>query len=502
VRRPREINFRNYSESFAMKQVCKKSVFIPAVVALAVLAVTPSVGRADGLIANWTLNAPTGTTSIPDASGNGHTATLLGTDTLTSMSDMGYPSAPVGGGLNFSGLAGTGNCLSVPYSASFGGMTTLTLSAWVYYPTGTDYTNAVPVQTNRGQELFNLWDQDGGNQSFKWGYYLDEPSSRPGFTDVAGLTGGQSSVEAWTSCWKTVGGLGPDYTAGTWAQWTMVFNGNAQSNGYDGGQTAVSTCFIYENGVLMTGGSFNIGWDGMQFALNSPALGQALEIAGATNEWYGSLADLGMWNVALTSPNFAGTSPGGVAGNTRGSSGGEVAALYNTPMYNNNTGPLSQYGVKAMDQLFTLFDGADPGTVAVVTANNSTLAWRYVAGALTLGSGAAGQPVAGQYAVQFDNAGDGVETVLFGDANLDGQVDINDLTVVLAHYNQSGMTWTQGEFTGSGTVDINDLTIVLAHYNQSFGSAGGIAAVPEPSVLLLFAAGLAGLLAHAWRKRK
>jgi hypothetical protein len=90
-----------------------------------------------------------------------------------------------------------------------------------------------------------------------------------------------------------------------------------------------------------------------------------------------------------------------------------------------------------------------------------------------------------------------------GDANLDGQVDINDLTIVLAHYNQTGMVWSQGEFTGSGAVDINDLTIVLAHYNQSFGSsAAGIAAVPEPSAMLLAAAGLTGLLACAWRRRK
>ena len=58
-----------------------------------------------------------------------------------------------------------------------------------------------------------------------------------------------------------------------------------------------------------------------------------------------------------------------------------------------------------------------------------------------------------------------------GDANLDGKVDINDLTIVLAHYGQTGMTWSQGEFTGDGTVDINDLTIVLAHYNQSLASA-------------------------------
>ena len=30
-----------------------------------------------------------------------------------------------------------------------------------------------------------------------------------------------------------------------------------------------------------------------------------------------------------------------------------------------------------------------------------------------------------------------------GDANYDGKVDINDLTVVLAHYNHSNMEWAQ-----------------------------------------------------------
>ena len=55
-----------------------------------------------------------------------------------------------------------------------------------------------------------------------------------------------------------------------------------------------------------------------------------------------------------------------------------------------------------------------------------------------------------------------LKAVLPGDANGDGKVDINDLTIVLARYGQTGMTWTQGDFNNDGKVDINDLTIVLA----------------------------------------
>jgi probable HAF family extracellular repeat protein len=91
--------------------------------------------------------------------------------------------------------------------------------------------------------------------------------------------------------------------------------------------------------------------------------------------------------------------------------------------------------------------------------------------------------------------------LLPGDANGDGKVDVNDLTIVLTNFGKTGMAWSQGEFTGSGAVDINDLTIVLANYGTSVGlSAAGVSAVPEPGVIALFAAGLVSLLAYAWRK--
>ena len=56
-----------------------------------------------------------------------------------------------------------------------------------------------------------------------------------------------------------------------------------------------------------------------------------------------------------------------------------------------------------------------------------------------------------------------------GDANLDGKVDINDLSIVLANYDKNGMAWTEGDFTGDGTVDINDLTHRAGELRQGRG---------------------------------
>ena len=83
---------------------------------------------------------------------------------------------------------------------------------------------------------------------------------------------------------------------------------------------------------------------------------------------------------------------------------------------------------------------------------------------------------------------------LLGDANGDGNVNINDLTIVLTHYRSDRHKRDTGEFTGSGTVDINDLTIVLANYDRVGAAAGGISAVPEPGAL----AALATALSHCW----
>ncbi len=75
---------------------------------------------------------------------------------------------------------------------------------------------------------------------------------------------------------------------------------------------------------------------------------------------------------------------------------------------------------------------------------------------------------------------------------------------MLSNFGQTtGMSWTTGDFIGDGVVDVNDLTIVLASFGQGLGSsAGGMAAVPEPSCAALIGLGTVALLAFGRRRNR
>jgi hypothetical protein len=91
-----------------------------------------------------------------------------------------------------------------------------------------------------------------------------------------------------------------------------------------------------------------------------------------------------------------------------------------------------------------------------------------------------------------------------GDANLDGIVNDDDVTIVSATY-APGVPqphWALGDFDYNGFVDDDDVTLLGAFYDPSAeplvtpaaATGQNVAAVPEPSTLLLFAVMVAGLL--------
>lgn len=55
-------------------------------------------------------------------------------------------------------------------------------------------------------------------------------------------------------------------------------------------------------------------------------------------------------------------------------------------------------------------------------------------------------------------------TVIAGDLDSSGTIDLGDLANVLAHYGQSGATYSDGDLTGDTIVDLADIAALLASY--------------------------------------
>ncbi|MCX7424459.1 MAG: dockerin type I domain-containing protein [Planctomycetia bacterium] len=69
-----------------------------------------------------------------------------------------------------------------------------------------------------------------------------------------------------------------------------------------------------------------------------------------------------------------------------------------------------------------------------------------------------------------------------GDANLDGDVDDEDASILGSHWQlQSGATWGMGDFNKDGKVNDKDAAIMAAHWTGTAGDAS----VPEPSTWAL-----------------
>ena len=81
------------------------------------------------------------------------------------------------------------------------------------------------------------------------------------------------------------------------------------------------------------------------------------------------------------------------------------------------------------------------------------------------------------------------DPITMGDANFDGSVDDNDLSLLLANYWNDEADRGLGDLSGDGFVADNDLSLLLANWT-------GIAAIPELATLSLLAFGALVLLRH------
>ncbi|MEN6449628.1 MAG: autotransporter-associated beta strand repeat-containing protein [Thermoguttaceae bacterium] len=101
------------------------------------------------------------------------------------------------------------------------------------------------------------------------------------------------------------------------------------------------------------------------------------------------------------------------------------------------------------------------------------------------------------------------KVALSGDTDLGGVVNNDDLARLLSALGGTDCVWQQGDFNYDGKVNNDDLAMLLSNLGKTFAGFGSATsahamggAVPEPSTLALLTAGLAGLIAYAWRKRK
>ena len=103
-----------------------------------------------------------------------------------------------------------------------------------------------------------------------------------------------------------------------------------------------------------------------------------------------------------------------------------------------------------------------------------------------------------------------VRYAFYGDADLDGDVDLADLGAIGDNWGDTGAVWMEGDFNYDGRVDLADLGALGDNWGagaagplMSFGAAkAAVGIVPEPDTFVLLVCGLTIMAACARRRQK
>ncbi|MGN6369888.1 MAG: autotransporter-associated beta strand repeat-containing protein [Phycisphaerae bacterium] len=221
--------------------------------------------------------------------------------------------------------------------------------------------------------------------------------------------------------------------------------GNA--NTYTGGTIVSGGTVIVADSAALGSGSLTIHNGGtvqLQAGLPTAVLLPAVQFDGSAGAWQGTLDLTSDKLVVQDSATHAAT----------------LAALQNQVVFGrtNTTGILST---------------ALPAHSAIAVIDN----------------GALPQPLTMFGGVGVDGNSILLTVALLGDANVDGKVDLTDLSTVLNNFGTTTPNWTSGNFDGAATIDLTDLSDVLNNFGltspsptaASFASAA--TAAPEPASL-------------------
>jgi hypothetical protein len=126
------------------------------------------------------------------------------------------------------------------------------------------------------------------------------------------------------------------------------------------------------------------------------------------------------------------------------------------------------------------------------------------AGQYGVGYGTAAQIGAGAtYLGQDVSPADAIaRTTRYGDANLDGLVNLADFNRLAANFGSTSGVWSQGDFDYNGTINLQDFNRLAANFGQQAAGtsvtpddwANLAGAIPEPASLSLLALGALPLM--------